>query len=199
MANVVKDWQDKRKEYITISIICAFIGLYFYANVTDGKYIIKPSDINTYENLTISVEPKFKETKGKNGRKWIEFKCTNNKSNFEIASFDYKCVNDDEITNEIKVGDTVSIAVLNEDREDFDRETSCEIHSLIKNNKEYLDLQCRNQKDNNDGKLGYRFLFAISFLTGILYCFSEKPNFFNHVNQDLILAIVLIILFFTLI
>lgn len=189
-------WEEKQKQYLTVAIICFIVGFIFFIKVISGEYIIKPFNLKVYENLVISSKPQFKETKGKNGRKWIEFKCINNKSNFEIGTFDYKCVNDDEIINEVKAGDTISISILKADIEDFDKDTSCEIHSLIRNNKDYLDIKCRNKADNNDGKLGFIILFAISIMTGIVYSFSEKPNFFNHVSPDIIIGIVVIILFF---
>ena len=166
--------------------------------VITGSYIIKSSDLEVYDNLITSEAPKFKETKGKHSRKWIEFKCVDNKSTFEITSYDYSCVNDEEIIHGIKMGDTISIAILKEDIRDFDDETSCEIHSLIKNDKEYLDIQCRNRVDNKDGKMGFLLLFALSIMTAIVYSFSKKPKFFDEVSPEIIIGIVMIILFFTL-
>ena len=190
------EWEEKQKQYLSVAVICFLIGFFFFIKFISGEYSIKSMDLQKYENLIISAEPKFKEIKGKNVRKWIEFKCVANKSNFEIGSFDYKCANGDEIISEIKFGDTISIAILKTDLGDFDRDTSCDIHSLIRNSKEYLDIKCRNKAEKNDGKLGFTILFAMSIMTGIVYSFSEKPDFFNHVNQDLIIGIVVIILFF---
>lgn len=195
MADNLDDWQEKRKGYLTVAIICFFIGIYFFIKIIGGSYTIKPSYLQDYQNLIISVEPKFKEIKGKHGRTWIEFKCSDNRSTFEIASYDYACVNDDEILNEIKTGDTISIEILKREMGKFDQETSCEIHSLIKNNKEYLDIKCRNKADNKDGKMGFLILFAISIMTAIVYSFSEKPKFFDDVDPRVIIWIVIIILF----
>lgn len=198
MAEKVEDWEKKQKDYLAVAIICLIIGTYFFMKVINGSYIIKPSDLSVYDNLITSEVPKFKETKGKHGRRWIEFKCVDNRSTFEIASFDYKCINDNEILNEIKAGDTISIAILKGDVEDFDNDTSCEIHSLIKNDKEYLDLQCRNKADNKDGKMGFLILFAISIMTAIVYSFSGKPKLFNKVNPEIIIGIIVLILFIIL-
>lgn len=198
MAEKVEDWEKKQKDYLAVAIICLIIGTYFFMKVINGSYIIKPSDLSVYDNLITSEVPKFKETKGKHGRRWIEFKCVDNRSTFEIANFDYKCINDNEILNEIKAGDTISIAILKDDVEDFDNDTSCEIHSLIKNDKEYLDLQCRNKADNKDGKMGFLILFAISIMTAIVYSFSGKPKLFNKVNPEIIIGIIVLILFIIL-
>ncbi|SNR45413.1 hypothetical protein [Flavobacterium sp. ov086] len=198
MAEKVEDWEKKQKDYLAVAIICLIIGTYFFMKVINGSYIIKPSDLSVYDNLITSEVPKFKETKGKHGRRWIEFKCVDNRSTFEIANFDYKCINDNEILNEIKAGDTISIAILKGDVEGFDNDTSCEIHSLIKNDKEYLDLQCRNKADNKDGKMGFLILFAISIMTAIVYSFSGKPKLFNKVNPEIIIGIIVLILFIIL-
>jgi len=198
MAEKVEDWEKKQKDYLAVAIICLIIGAYFFMKVINGSYIIKPSDLSVYDNLITSEVPKFKETKGKHGRRWIEFKCVDNRSTFEIANFDYKCINDNEILNEIKAGDTISIAILKGDVEGFDNDTSCEIHSLIKNDKEYLDLQCRNKADNKDGKMGFLILFAISIMTAIVYSFSGKPKLFNKVNPEIIIGIIVLILFIIL-
>ncbi|TPG38474.1 hypothetical protein [Flavobacterium pectinovorum] len=198
MAENIVEWQEKRKIYLAVAIISFLIGTYYFIQVNSKNYIIKPSELQVYENLIISAGPKFKETKGKHSRRWIEFQCVNNRSTFEIASYDYRCIKDDDILNGIKVGDTISIAVLKNDITDFDTETSCEIHSLIKNNKEYLDMQCRNREDNNDGKMGFIILFAIFIMTGIVYSFSKKPIFFDHVDPRVPIFIVIIVLYFML-
>lgn len=198
MTDNLNDWEKKRKNYLAVTIICFLIGTYFYMKVESKSYIILPSDLKIYENLIISDKPVFKETKGKNRRRWIEFRCINNKTTFEIASFDYKCVNDDEILNEVKPGDTISIKILKNEIEDFNNDTSCQIHSLAKNNKEYLNIACRNLKDNKDGKMGYQLLFAISIMTGIVYSFSKKPKIFDEVDPQVPIWIIGIILFFIL-
>jgi hypothetical protein len=199
MADNPEDWEKKQKDYLAVAIICLLIGSYFFMKVISGSYIIKPSELQVYENLVTSEKPIFKETKGKHRKRWIEFKCINNNTTFKIASYDYRCANRDEVLNEIKAGDTISISILEKDIEDFDKGTSCEIHSLIKNDKEYLDIKCRNKVDNTEGKIGFLILFAISIMTAIVYSFSEKPKFFDDVDPRVIIWIVIIILFFILI
>jgi hypothetical protein len=195
MEEELNEWQKKRKDYMAVAIICLIIGIYFFAKVINESYIIKPSELKVIENLIISEKPIFKETKGKRGRKWIEFKCVNNKTTFEIADFDYVCVNDNEILNEIKNSDTISIKILNTDVENFANETTCEIHSLIRNNKEYLDIECRNKVDNKDGEKGFMTLFSISLMCAIVCSFSQKPVIFNKVAPEIIIGIITIIIF----
>ena len=199
MTETVSTWEEKQKNYLAVSIVCFLIGTYFFMNVINGSYIIKQSDLQVYENLIISTSPKFKERKGKHGRKWIEFNCVNNQSTFEIASYDYSCVNNDEVINEIKEGDTISLSILKNEIGYFDTKGSCEIHSLIKNDKEYLNLDCRNKVDNNGGKRGFLILFAISILTAIVYSLSKKPKFFDEVNPEFLITIIVAILFFILV
>lgn len=198
MIESISDWERKQQTYLIVSVTCFIIGTYFFIKVISGSYIIKQSELQVYENLITSTAPQFKERKGKQSKKWIEINCINNQSTFEISSYDYRCVNDDEVLNEIKAGDTISIAILKDEIDDFDTETSCEIHSLIKNNKEYLSLECRNEEDNDDGKFGFLLLFSISIITAIVHSLSKKPKLFDKVNPEIIIGIAVIILLFVL-
>jgi hypothetical protein len=199
MNETISSWVEKQRNYLAVSIVCFLIGTYFFMNVINGSYIIKQSELQVYENLIISTSPKFKEKKGKNRKKWIEFSCINNQSTFQIASYDYSCVNDNEVINEIKAGDTISLAILKNEIGNFDKESSCEIHSLIKDDKEYLNLDCRNKIDNDGGKRGFLLLFTISTLTAIVYSLSKKPKIFDEVNPEFLISIIVIILFFILV
>lgn len=198
MQKAPKTWQQRRKDYLAVSIICLIAGACFFFNVINESYVIKPADLTTIEKLVISKNPIFKEKKGKHGRKWIEFKCAENYSTFEIARFDYKCALRSEIAAEIKTGDTISIQVLNKEMDNFDTENVCEIHSLIKNDKEYLNIECRNKTDNGGGKRSCIMLFAISLLCCIVYAFENKPPLFDRIDANFIIGIVIAILFITL-
>lgn len=198
MEENLDDWETKRKNYLALAIVCFFIGTYFFIKVTNGSYILKNSELIKIENLVISESPIFKETKGKHGRKWIEFKCINTNATFEIASFDYKCVDDAEIIDSIKNGDTISITISNKDTGTIDKETSCEIHGLEKDKKEYLNITCRNEEDNDDGKMGYIMLFALTTMAIIVYSFSIKPKIFEKVDPQIPIWIVMILLFIIL-
>lgn len=188
------NWQQDRKTYLLIALACFALGVYFLIRVSSDSYIMKPSDFKTIENLVTATKPVFRETKGKNSRQWIEFKCMGNKSTFEITYFDYRCVIDGEVLKEINAGDTISIKILKEDIEDFDAETKCEIHSLVKNKKDYLDIDCRNQHDTNDTKLGYLVLFTISATTGILYAIRKKPKVFDTVDLPFVIGLLMLVL-----
>lgn len=198
MEDNIDGWQKKRKDYLLVAILCFTVGSYFFIKVKSDSYILKPSDLRIFENLITSSKPEFKETTGKRGRRWIEFKCVDNKSTFEITSYDYRCSNDFELLDEINAGDTISITISKTDFENFDEEGGCEIHSLVKNNKEYLDMECRNKEDTDDGKMGYILLFAITIMTGTVASFSKKPKVFDEVNPQIPIWIVVIILFFVL-
>ncbi|KAF2511445.1 PQQ-binding-like beta-propeller repeat protein [Flavobacterium zhairuonense] len=196
MAKNSEDWQETRKIYLAVSTLCFLLGTFFFIRVITGSYIIQLSDLVVCENLITSEGAKFKETKGKHSQKWIEFKCIDNKSTFKIIDYDYRCVVDDDILNAIKAGDTISLSILKSDIDDFDNDTACEIHSLVKNGKEYLDFNCRNKEDNGDGERAFILLFAITIMTGIVFLFAKKPKFFDHVNPKFIIWIVIIVLFF---
>ena len=192
------DWQKQRKGYIKVAIICFIIGLYLFIRVHSQSYDIEDSNLQKIENLIIEEKPVFKEITGKHGRKWFEFKCEDNKSIFKIIGFDYRCTYDDEIIKEINIGDTISIKVLENEIEDFNTGNICEIHSLIKNKKEYLNVECRNKAENNDSKFVYIILFTVTFMTIAVYLFKEKPKFFDDVDSRVPIWIVIIALFFIL-
>lgn len=196
MSNNINDWNKKQKGYLVVSVLCLIFGTYFFIKVISGSYAIEQSDLEVYENLIISNAPKFKERKGKRSRKWIEFNCTDNQSTFEIASYDYSCVNDEEVINEIKTGDTISVAILKNELDDFNTQNTCEIHSLVKNDKEYLDLRCRNEEDTGGGKRIFLILFSIFILTAIVYALPKKPKLFDIVDPILLVGIGSILLAF---
>lgn len=188
------EWQVKKGSYFLVALICFFIGLYVSLKVGNDGYLIKPEDLTTIDILVVSQKPEFKETKGKRARKWIEFKCQNNKTTFEIASFDYSCANDNEIVNEVDNGDTISIKILETDSELLDSETSCEIHSLINKNKEYLNIACRNKAENRSNKILCIVFFAIAFLTFMVFLFPNKPD----VDPAIPILIVAFLLYYVL-
>jgi hypothetical protein len=194
----LRDWKKKRENYFVVSIICFVVGIYLFVKVKTESYIIKSSELKLIENLIISEKPKFEEIKGKGSRKWIEFKCVNNNTTFEIASYDYNCVNDDEIINEIDIGDTISIEILKNELENFDTDTSCEIHSLKKNKKEYLNIECRNLTENKYIEKLYKILFAIFTMTSIVFSFSKKPKIFDKVDPQVPIWIIILLLFYVL-
>lgn len=198
MKENLNDWSEIRKGYLLVAIICFCIGTYLFARVYNNSYEIKPIHLIKFKNLVISEKPTFFETSGKRGRKWIEFRCHKVNTTFEIASFDYWCVNDDEILNEINVGDSILIKILKEDIENFNENTTCEIHSLIKNKKEYLDIECRNQADNRDSEKFYIILFVTMIMTAFVYSFTKKPKFFDEVNPQIPIWIVIVLLFYLL-
>ena len=119
------DWQKQREGYKKVAMICFIIGLYLFIRVHSESYNIEDSHLQEIENIIIEEKPIFKEITGKNGRRWFEFKCQNNKSTFEITGFDYRCTYDNEIIKEVNVGDTISIKMLKNEIEDFNTENIC--------------------------------------------------------------------------
>ncbi len=79
MAEKIDNWAEKRKEYLLVAVLCFIVGLYSFIKVKSDGYTIKQSHLKVIANLIISDKPNFQETKGKHGRKWIEFKCVDNK------------------------------------------------------------------------------------------------------------------------
>lgn len=193
-----EDWDKKRKKYLFVAVICFLIGSYCFINLVIGSYEITPSELETIDNLIVEKKPEFKETGGKNKRRWFEFKCIDNKTTFKIADFDYYCVDKEEIVNQIKNKDTISIKILKKDLKLIGSETSCEIHSLVDKDKEYLDINCRNRKDQKDGEMRYLLCSALAVMTASVFLFKKKPNIFHHIDPRIPIVIITIILFFVL-
>ena len=193
-----EQWDLKRKKYLFVAVICFLIGSYCFINLIIGNYELLPSELETIENLIVEKKPEFKETGGKNKRRYIEFKCIDNKTTFKIATFDYYCAKKEEILSEIKIKDTISIKILKTDLKRIDSETTCEIHSLVDEDKEYLDINCRNRKDQKDGELRYLLCSALAVMTASVFLFKKKPNIFHHIDPRIPIVIIIIILFFVL-
>ncbi|KUJ60994.1 hypothetical protein AR687_14805 [Flavobacteriaceae bacterium CRH] len=197
MADSQEDWDKKRGGYLLVAIISFLVGAYFLVNLQTGSYEIQPSDLEIIEDLIVVKKPELKIIKGKHGRSWIEFKCDNN-TTFEIATYHYRCVNKQEVLTEINTNDTISVMILRKDLEHIDSETSCEIHSLVDKNKEYLDINCRNNKEQKDGETGYLLSSAITIMTISVFLFKKKPKFFDDVDPRIPIWIIVIILFVVL-
>ena len=194
-----ENWQEERKGALFIALICLVVGAFLFIRVQIGSNLIEPKDLKSYDNLVIETKPEFHETTGKHSRSWLQFNCVNNRTLFKIESFDYRCADKEEILSEINVNDLVSIKICNDDIDDFNVDTDCSIHSLIKNNKEYLDIDCRNTESNDDSAFGYITLFAVALLNGAFYSPVVKPKFYNDVDPKFIVWVLVIIVFIVLI
>ncbi len=180
MSETKIDWSEKRLGYVIVTITLFLIGVYLYFNVQRSESDIKPTELEQIDSLIISVKPSFQETKGKGSSQWIEFECEGYEKRFKIGYFDYDCVNDNEIINDLNVGDLISVKLLKEDilnvrTETFNSKANT-IHSLIFNNKEYLNLDCRNKAAKDDNKFGYLLCFIMTPLAFVFSLFKSKPK-----------------------
>jgi hypothetical protein len=192
------DWSKKRLGYFLAAISFFLLGTYLYFNVQHSNTDINPSDLTQIDSLTISVKPTFQKTRGKNASQWIEFNCVGYSKRFEISGFDYACVNNNEILSELKIGDVISVKLLNTDIEDIRTKTftskSNDIHSLVYKNKEYLSLDCRNTAEKKD----YKFVYYLSFIMGpftlAVALFKNNPKIFGtSIDPSLALCVIAIL------
>jgi hypothetical protein len=192
------DWSKKRLGFVLATIVLFLLGTYFYFNVQRSDSNINPEDLVQIDSLIISEKPTFQETRGKNARQWIEFKCIGYPKRFEIGSFDYACVNDNEILSELKVGDIISVKLLNSDIQDIRTETfsskSNDIHSLVHKNKEFLSIDCRNKAAKNDNKFAYYMCFIMVPFTLVVSLFKNKPKIFGtSIDPTLVICLIAIL------
>lgn len=192
------DWSKKRLGFFVATVALFLLGIYFYFNVQRSDSDINPVDLTQIDSLIISEKPTFQETRGKNARQWIEFKCVGYPKRFEIESFDYACVNDNEMLSELKTGDVISVKLLNSDIQDIKTETfsskSNDIHSLVYKKKEYISLDCRNKAAKNDNKFAYYMCFIMVPFTLVVSLFKNKPKIFGATFDPTLVICVIAIL-----
>ena len=201
MKDINITWQQKRYLCFFTSLFIAVIGFFLYFNVQNSDSNINPSDLTTIDSLVISEKPIYQEIKGKTPSKWIQFKCKGYSKRFDIESFDYKCVNDNEILNELNVGDTVKIKILTKDLADINQETflqkSNPVHELVCKDKIYLDLSCRNKSAKDNNKLVYLVCFIIAPIILTFALFKRQPKIFGKtLNIEIFISVIILLLIY---
>jgi hypothetical protein len=192
------DWSKKRLGFFLATVAIFLLGIYFYFNVQRSDSDINPADLTQIDSLIISEKPTFKETRGKNASHWIEFKCVGYPKRFEIGRLDYACVNDNEILSELKIGDIISVKLVNTDIQNIRTETftskSNDIHSLVCKNKEYVSIDCRNKGAKNDNKFVYYMCFIMVPFTLVFSLFKNKPKIFGaSFDPTLVICVIAIL------
>ncbi len=188
-------WPKKRASYFVAAALLFFLGIYFYLNVQGSGSDIKTDDLQFIDSLVINEGPAFKESKGRHSRRWIEFKCIGYAKRFEIGYFDSECVSEDELLQDLHVGDTISVAVLKTDFESRYEETfnskSNDIHSLVFQGYEYIDIDCRNETEREDERFGYYMCFIMTaFILLMTFLINRFPMLINYFDTSLVLGII---------
>ena len=198
------EWKHKRFFYIVGSVLVLILGFYFKITVDSSSFVIQDSDLTTLNELQLISNPVYVERQGKGTHEHIEFRVKNYAKVFEITKFDYECsVPDSVILNGIKANDTISIKILRQTYTDLQNDnisySNIDIHSLVFKGQEYLDLNCRNEKQKNDGKLGVYVCFIMSPLLILTGLFKNEPKVGKiKIDISLVLVLILVILIFVL-
>lgn len=173
-------WEKKRFYYIFTSIIIAFIGFYLFHYGQGDEIGINNSDLSTIANIVISKKPILTKTPSRNSIEWIELYFEGYEKKFEIGKWNLSCSNQNEILNNLKVGDTVSIKVLTKEIDNLDNESllfkSNEIYSLFHNGTDLLDLNCSNEAAKKDNNWMYIIFFILAPIILIMGLMKKEPG-----------------------
>ena len=122
-------------------VICLItIPVFFYY---DNRQISE-DNLFKIDNLTLAQNPNF--TEGKRPR--ININLTNTKRTLVVNLEELTCVNKDEILNNFKTTDTISIKIFSSDKADFYKVSAIskfqKIYGLNKHGRQFIELSCRN-------------------------------------------------------
>lgn len=160
-----KTWEEQKVEFVQGLLFC--IVLFLLSFVIPSK--VSPTGLNSLRGKKLNSFEYLEKT-GKKRSHLISIKLDGDDREFKISSIGYQEFNHDQFKEEIKVGDIVDL--------EYSKSFlgSYEIHVLIKNNKDYCNLE-KVEEHKNKNRLWLRFLSGYGFLICLLpLSFEEKPN-----------------------
>lgn len=194
-------WESKKKFYLVGSLLVLIFSFYLILRLEKSVFNIQEKDLTTISELEIYEKLVFVKRNGKGTSPHIEIKFKNYSKIFAIDGCDYDCsLSDSTIINENKIGDKVSIKILNDTYKELKANEIypfIRIHSLINKKKEYLDLECRNKEQKNDDKLGIIICIIMSPILFIIGLLKKEPKIWK-IETSIWLALLLLILVFTI-
>ena len=178
------EWLETKKQYKTGLIVSSIIVFAFL--VWPGNKINTSQENFIKETVILDSIPIFdEESHGKSGTDYfvkLKFKGDNNE--YRISGIDYNFLLHKEFSK-INVGDTLKIS-----------RTSNNIHSIIKNEFDYLNYE---KAETNRGLviyfLGYLFIPMIPICFFIQFLKKRPHYIFNNHSRPIPLAIITLIIF----
>jgi hypothetical protein len=172
-----RSWQDERRVYFLLALLGAVLAIVFHL-IRKNLRNITENELATVNNLVLTQAPEVRIT---NGREKILLHVKGHDKLFQIADFDFSEAAKRTILQNIKVGDTVVVKLDSSEFATIGRQTIfdnyTEIHSLIKNKREYLSIQQANRKAESDLELGFPvglFLFVAGL---VFWRLPARPKF----------------------
>jgi hypothetical protein len=172
-----RSWQDERRVYFLLALLGAVLAIVFHL-IRKNLRNITENELATVNNLVLTQAPEVRIT---NGREKILLHVKGHDKLFQIADFDFSEAAKRTILQNIKVCDTVVVKLDSSEFATIGRQTIfdnyTEIHSLIKNKREYLSIQQANRKAESDLELGFPvglFLFVAGL---VFWRLPARPKF----------------------
>jgi hypothetical protein len=137
----------------------------------------------------LTEPPVYKETHGKRAEQWIEFQVDAFKSKIKISYLDYNCSLNEEILSLTK-GDTVAIKMTVSYYYDWLQGNNVDIHGLIFQNKNLLNLNCRNYLNRRDNINGIYLWVTSAILSIVFLLIGRRPKIFNVMLDPSLIVII---------
>jgi hypothetical protein len=158
--------------WVAFTICLISIPFFYYY---DNRQISQ-ADLLEINNLTLSQDPDF--TGGKRPR--INIHLTNTDRTLVVNLEELNCVSKDEILNNFKTNDKISIKIFSTDTADFYKTGLIskfqKIYGLKKNEREFIELSCRNLVSTKKTMAAIYASVASAFLSFTLAAFVFRPK-----------------------
>ncbi len=141
------------------------IGGYF------GDGPIYSKDLKLIKNVVLYEKPSYQETSGKYSVKEMKFSIKGYFNQFEIRKSNYRTAMRVEIMKDLNQGDTIDLRILLNSVVDLNssdsllESTNIEVFSVVKNGKEYYDLELRNRKTKESKTFTVIMFLSISLMS----------------------------------
>jgi hypothetical protein len=176
MADKKTSWKEKRVLLVIGFFACIGMIIYIHFFKSKDKTDLAKTDLISVENLILKDNPIYDRVKS---RSYINFPLLGYDKKFCVDNPDINSEVKNQILSNIKLGDTVSIGLTKDEFENIRNETffdkKVEINSLRKCDKEYLDIDFRNNEVYKGSWDVIPALIYSAIMCLLFASFSKKP------------------------
>ena len=181
---------EKKEEIIIKRYAYVMIGMFLSIALSVIIFLIyagfKKTDISKNELETVYVhinsDLKWNYSHRGNGRvgrskSTVIIKSTEYSRDFQISSYEFGALDDYDLEKDLKKGDLVGLLIKKTDKNDLNKHTLVfdynNVYGIIKDGKNYISLDYRNQLAKADQKWAYYILIGLALLF-IYFIYNDK-------------------------